>query len=208
MKKLPIHPAALLWSLAIAIALVAGMVLGRAYLGGSAGPSAATVLDEPRPLPEVELVDANGEAFGRDGLTGGWHLLFFGFTNCPDVCPNTLGLLAGVEKQIEEQGARPPRVVFVSVDPRRDDPAKLRAYLDHFGGDFVGVTGPRAEIERLTQALYVPFSYVGDLESGDYTVDHSGALVLIDPRGRAVAYFTPPHDPAVLAADLRGLTEG
>ncbi|MES1944287.1 Sco1/SenC family electron transport protein [Salinisphaera sp. PC39] len=199
------------WIVAAVAALAAGLALGRVLLGaGSATPQAeaATVLSEPRPLPEVQLVSAAGEPFGTDRLTGDWHLLFFGFTHCPDVCPNTLGLLAGVRETMAARGDAPPKVVLVSVDPRRDDPEALRAYLDYFDPAFVGVTGPRAEIERLTAALYVPFRYVGDVEAGDYTVDHSGALVLVDPEARAVAYFSPPHDPGTLAADLAGLTGG
>lgn len=198
----------LLWAVAATAALAAGLTLGRAYLadgGGASSTEAATVLPQPRPLPQVHLVSADGDPFGRERLAGGWHLLFFGFTHCPDICPNTLGLLATIEERLAERGTQPPQVVFVSVDPRRDDPATLREYLDYFDADFIGATGPLAEIERLTQALYLPFDYVGDVESGDYTVDHSGALILVDPQARAVAYFSAPHDPETLTADLRRL---
>lgn len=201
-----------LWTLAAIAALAAGLVFGRLYLVSdddrrASTATAATVLAQPQPLPDVRLVSADGQAFGRQQLAGGWHLLFFGFTHCPDICPETLGLLAAVEDRLAEQGG-PPQVVFVSVDPRRDDPATLREYLAHFDAGFVGVTGPAAEIERLTRALYLPFSHVGDVESGDYTVDHSGALILVDPQARALAYFTAPHDPESLLADLRRLTRG
>lgn len=206
--KLPATP--FFWVIAAALALAAGLALGRFLLspdgGEDPGTTAATILPQPRPLPDVRLTDADGDAFGRQQFAGDWHLLFFGFTHCPDVCPNTLGLLAAVDERIAASGAQPPQTVFVSVDPRRDDPAALRAYLDYFDSGLIGLTGELDQIRRLTGALYLPFDYSGDVESGEYTVDHSAALVLVDPEARAVAYFTPPHDPAALAADLRRLT--
>lgn len=200
----------LFWAIAAVLALAAGLALGRLLLspggGEPAAPAAATVLPQPRPLPDVRLTDAGGGAFGRRQFAGDWHLLFFGFTHCPDVCPNTLGLLTAVDEQIAASGGQPPQTVFVSVDPRRDDPAALRAYLDYFDSGLIGLTGELDQIRQLTGALYLPFDYSGDVESGEYTVDHSAALVLVDPEARAIAYFTPPHDPATLAADLRRLT--
>lgn len=206
--KLPAKP--LFWLIAAALALAAGLALGKLLLtpdgDRTPAPDSATVLPKPRPLPDVQLTDADGNAFGRRQFAGDWHLLFFGFTHCPDVCPNTLGLLAATDERIAASGAQPPQTVFVSVDPRRDDPATLRAYLDYFDDDLIGLTGKLDQIRRFTGALYLPFDYSGDVESGTYTVDHSAALVLVDPEVRAIAYFTPPHDPATLAADLRRLT--
>lgn len=210
MKNAKLPAAPLFWAIAAVLALAAGLALGRFLLNPDGdedpGTTAATILPQPRPLPDVRLTDADSDAFGRQQFAGDWHLLFFGFTHCPDICPNTLGLLAAAGERIAASGAQPPQTVFVSVDPRRDDPAALRAYLDYFDSGLIGLTGELDQIRRLTGALYLPFDYSGDVESGEYTVDHSAALVLVDPEARATAYFTPPHDPAALAADLRRLT--
>lgn len=209
MKNAKFPAKLLFWTIAAILALAAGLALGRFLLnpdgGGKPGTTSATVLSQPRPLPDIRLTDAAGDAFGRRQFTGDWHLLFFGFTHCPDVCPNTLGLLTAVGERIAASGAQPPQTVFVSVDPRRDNPAALRAYLDYFDDGLIGLTGELEQIRQLTGALYLPFDYSGDVESGEYTVEHSAALVLVDPEARASAYFTPPHDPAALAADLRRL---
>lgn len=196
---------------AVALALAAGAAAGVYWLqpGGGAVPDtqAATVLDAARPLPKFELVDGRGEAFDRERLTGAWHLLFFGFTHCPDVCPTTLSKLAAVKDALAQSGAA-PEVVFVSVDPRRDDPATLHNYVSYFDPGFVGVTGSLEQLRRLTGALYLPFSYVGDTATDDYVVEHSAALVLVDPQARARAYFTPPHDASRIAMDLKRLIAG
>lgn len=164
--------------------------------------SAATVLKNPRPLPQFSLVDQDGQPVTEADFTDRWSLLFFGFTHCPDICPDTLGRLHAVEQSLASADARRLQIVFVSLDPKRDTPEQLSTYLEYFDPDFVGLTGRLEELDKLTQALYLPFSYRGDTESGDYSVDHSGALVLISPQGQVAAYFSPPHDVDVLAADL------
>lgn len=204
-------PKYLVWTAVAALALLTGLAVGRFQFDDRAaqgGADGATVLAQPRPLPDVELIDGNGAPFARGGFEGQWDVLFFGFTHCPDICPNTLGLLATVREQLAAEGeGHPPRVVFVSVDPRRDTPARLDEYLAYFDESFVGVTGTRPQIDRLTEALYLPYNYVGDVDSGDYTVDHSGALVVVDPQGRAVAYITPPLEFDMLVSELRRLTD-
>jgi protein SCO1 len=163
----------------------------------------ATVLPEPRPLPEFRLSDATGAQFGPSQLRGGWTLMFFGFTNCPDICPNTMGLMKRVKAELGP--SRPFRFVFVSVDPQRDTPDKLGAYVQYFDADFVGVTGSSVELEKLSKALYVPYSVSPAADGGQYNVDHAAALVLINPDAATVAYFSPPHRFAEIVTDLRSL---
>jgi protein SCO1/2 len=194
-------------SVVIVIALVAALSLAAgAWLARrpATAPvvSSATVLPTPRPLPDFRLTDADGSEFGKSRLLGGWTLMFFGFTNCPDICPNTMGLL----KLVKSQVSHPLRVVFVSVDPQRDTPEKLSAYVKYFDADFIGVTGAEDELRKLASALYIPYSLTPPQAGGDYTVDHAGAVVLIDPQGAALAYFSPPHRPDDIVADLRSLT--
>lgn len=166
---------------------------------------AATVLPEPRAIPSFSLTDHKGQAFGRAQLTNHWSLLFFGFTRCPDICPNTLGLLQAVNAALGQEAVGSPlQVVFVSVDPRHDKPQVLKSYIEYFDPAFIAVTGPEDELQKLTGTLYMPYAYqpTGDQED-DYTVEHSGALVLLNPLGQAVAYFSPPLQIRAVLADLR-----
>jgi protein SCO1/2 len=104
---------------------------------------------------------------------------------------------------VKKSGALPDlRVLFVSVDPQRDTPAVLASYVHAFDPDFIGATGDAAEIARLAQKFGVAVARV-DLPGGDYTMDHSAAVFLLDRRGEIVAVFTPPFEVAPLAADLR-----
>jgi protein SCO1 len=161
---------------------------------------AGTVLPEPRPLPEFALLDHHGRPFGPSRLAGQWTLVFVGFTHCPDICPATLAILAGLDEQLQAEGVE-VQMLFVSVDPERDNPATLAQYVAHFSPRLTGATGDKPELDTLMQGL--GFAYIKvPLGGGNYTVDHSAALALVDPRGRVAAYFTPPLRPAALAADL------
>lgn len=163
--------------------------------------SAGTALPEPREIGDFALTDDRGAAFTRERLEGRWTLLFTGFTNCPDVCPATLALMRALRQRVPREDLQ---FVFVSVDPERDTPEVIGAYLTHFGAGLAGATGAREEIERFTTGLglaQVRNPGVG----GAYTVDHSTAFVLIDPRARLAGYFSAPHAPGALAADLAGL---
>lgn len=163
--------------------------------------SSGTALASPRAIADFKLTDHRGDAFTKASLRGRWNLLFTGFTNCPDLCPATLALLAELDRRLP---AGSVRLLFLSVDPERDTHEIIAAYVAHFSPRLIGVTGARAEIDSLTAELglaQVRNPGVG----GDYTVDHSTALVLIDPEARIAGYFTPPHDIGLLAADLAGL---
>ncbi|MDH4260838.1 MAG: SCO family protein [Gammaproteobacteria bacterium] len=168
--------------------------------------ASGTALAAPRAIGSFRLTDHQGREFTLDALRGGWSLVFAGFTHCPDACPTTLALLDTVDRRLRARGST-IRVVFLSVDPARDTAERLAGYVGHFNPRFVGVTGARAQIDALCRDLglaYVHNPGVG----GDYTVDHSAALVLIDPRARVAGYFQPPHNPDALAADLAALADG
>jgi protein SCO1/2 len=199
-----------------AASLILGMLLWswqQSRLASSRLPDAqaATVLPQPRSLPAFALADHQGRAFGPEQLRGHWSLLFFGFTRCPDICPNTLGLLQAVSaalRQEDHPAADGLQVVFVSVDPRHDTPAALKSYVEYFDPAFIGVTGPEPELQKLTGGLYMPYTYVPVGQGSDYTVEHSGALVLLNPQAQVVAYFSPPLRAASIVDDLRRLLRG
>jgi protein SCO1 len=159
-----------------------------------------TVLPQSRPLPEFTLLDQHARPFTRASLGGRWTLLFAGFTHCPDICPATLATLAAVDRRLQDSGSE-IRVVFLSLDPDRDDTHTLATYLNYFNSRFVGATGDLAQIEKLMTALGLAFIRVPQAGDG-YTIDHSTTVVLIDPHARAAAYFRPPLEPDALAADV------
>jgi protein SCO1/2 len=190
----------------VAIAILAAVAIGVSvalHERATEPPTlrAGTALPEPRALADFNLMDQDGQPFSREDLLGRWTLLFTGFTNCPDVCPVTIASMADLRRRLARDDLQ---FLFVSVDPERDTPEVIRRYLAHFDPGLLGATGPRAEVEKFTAGLglaQVVNPGVGD----EYTVDHSTALVLIDPEARLAGYFSAPHEADALAADLAGL---
>ncbi len=195
-------------------ALLAGIWLGSRVLvphlatQPAASPlTAGTLLPQRRPLAPFTLTDTRGEPFTEASLQGRWTLLAFGYASCPDVCPLQLATFRDVHRQLAERrldGA--VRFVFVSVDPERDDLARLRDYVGYFNPAFVGATGPHPELQRLTRQVGVLYQRAseGDTALG-YLIDHSAALLLVDPKGQLTAVFSAPHAAAAMAADIAGL---
>ena len=167
------------------------------------GLRSATPLAEPAPLRPFALVDHRGEAFTQASLEGGWTLISFGYTHCPDICPTTLQTLATVERQLEAGGTPPPRVVFVSLDPERDSLERLAGYVPYFSPRFTGVTADLEALRAFTGQVGVIFEKAGD--GPDYLVNHSASMVLTDPAGRFAAVLSAPHDAANIAADFRAI---
>ena len=168
----------------------------------SAETQAATLLPQPRPLPEFTLTDTAGREFTRASLHGRHRLLFFGFTYCPDICPLTLQVLATAVDEIAARAPElVPEVVFVSVDPNRDTPARIRDYLRNFDAQFIGVVGPEAALEPLVQALGVTVHRV-ETDGQQYNVVHNGTVFVVDSDASLVAIFGgSSHDAAVLVSD-------
>jgi protein SCO1 len=189
------------------VAALAGVLLARGTLGHRPPPQAAmtagTLLQPPRALPELTLVDHVEQPFTRDRLHNRWTLLFFGFTNCPDICPTTLGVLAQMEKMLQDlPAAKRPQIVLVSVDTQRDTPQQLASYVKFYSPSFTGVTGSKQAIEDLTQAMHVPVA-ISTSANGAYTVDHSATIFLLDPSASLHALFSMPHEPDKIVADYR-----
>lgn len=202
MKSRPLFPYAGLLVLALAAGAVAGyLALGR---HPSAPPAtAALLLHQPKPLPDFALVDGDGKPFTRARLMGHWSFLYFGYTHCPDACPTTLAALAQSMHELGHDAH--PQVVFISVDPKRDDAKLLKDYAAYFDPAFLGATGSLEQLQGLTVALGVAYSYGPADKSGNYSVDHSVAVFLIDPEGRETAVFSPPFEPKRTAADYRAI---
>ena len=192
--------------IAAVLAAAGGFWLGQQTLPGRADDRladvSATVLAEPRPVPAFSLLDHHGRSIDESVFAGEWQLVFFGFTHCPDICPMTLQQLAQVRGTLASQGADAPGVVFVSVDPERDDPETVAGYIDYYDPSFLGITGDREGIDRLTQEMGIAVLRSQRDEHGEYDVDHTSAVFLVDPQGRLAAVFGMPHDPATIARDF------
>lgn len=151
------------------------------------------VLEKPRPLTAFKL-ERDNSPLDQSALKGKWTFMFFGYTHCPDVCPTTLaelngtyGMLAGDPGVLDDT-----QFVFVSVDPERDTPQSLASYVSYFNEAFIGATGTPDELSALTRQLDIMYSRGEASESG-YVVNHSSAVLLIDPQVRYYARFKAPH---------------
>lgn len=172
-----------------------------------ASMKAVRLFPQVRPVPDFALMQSDGTALSAKELQGRWTIVFFGFTHCPDVCPTTLSELALVQKQWAgvDPAAR-PQVLFVSVDPERDTPEKTGEYAAYFHPDTLAATLPEPALQAFANSLGMVYMKVAT-EAGDYTMDHSTALVVLDPRGRQAGIIRPPFVPADIAADLIELSK-
>ncbi|MNY41827.1 hypothetical protein D3C86_1766690 [compost metagenome] len=141
-----------------------------------------------------------------DELKGKWSLLFFGYTFCPDICPTTLAQLRQVKSELPKEAVERLQVVLVSVDPNRDTPTQLKQYLGYFDKDFRGVTGSLDNLQKLANAVSIPF-IPADTSKPNYTVDHSGNLALLGPDGKQRGFIRAPFNNQKLIAQLPGLVK-
>jgi len=148
-----------------------------------------------------QLVDHNGKPFTDADLKGKPHLIFFGFTHCPDVCPSALFDVSEILRALGPEGDKAGGL-FVTVDPERDTAPVLKDYLSNFDPRLVGVTGKRDDIDKMLLAYRVYAKKV-PTEGGDYTMDHTALIYLMDKQGRFVAPFNLKRRPEEAAADLR-----
>ena len=135
----------------------------------------AVVLTTPRIFSDFELIDHRGDVFNQERLRDVWTIVFFGFTHCPDICPTTLATLNDTYSKLKDHERERMQIVMISIDPERDTEEKLAEYVPYFNDEFIGVTGNKHLIRRLTAELNVAYNQV-PLDTGDYTVDHSTQL--------------------------------
>lgn len=196
------HSRNLIVALVLGIAIAAGLALALREAREPVESLTATMLPAGNELPDFTLLDQQGRTVDRSVFDGQWDVVFFGFTNCPDICPATMTVLGQAKRELEAQGQQPlPRIVLVSVDPERDTPEAMARYVTYFGNDNLGLTGELTEIRKLTDALGIFFQKAG--ATGDaYGVDHSTVVLVIGPSGRLKALFSAPHEVATLVHDL------
>lgn len=189
------------------VALVFGLTVHRVLSSkGHADPAALIdagiiLLPQSRTLPDLSLTNQEGQPVKIDELKGKWSLLFFGYTFCPDICPTTLAQLRELKTKLPKEAVDNLQVVLVSVDPNRDTPEQLKKYLGYFDPQFQGLTGELASIEKLANAVSIPF-IPGDTSKENYTVDHSGNLVVIGPDGKQRGFIRAPLNNVKLAVQI------
>ncbi|MFO7255608.1 MULTISPECIES: SCO family protein [Limnochorda] len=179
-----------------------------AYTSRPAPAFHGRLLEPLREAPVFSLTDHQGEPFHLADQRGKAVLLFFGYTTCPDVCPATLGTLGQMKRQLGADGER-VEVVFITVDPERDTPARLAEYLGYFDPSAIGLTGPPEELARVREAYGVYAERVNDPQApGGYWMNHTATVLLIDPEGRLRLSYTFGSAPAEIAEDVRRILRG
>jgi len=209
-KKTPLKA---LIGIGVIITLFASVLLFRPPAPLIIPPSLQAVLwPMPRQITSFNLVEKEQIAFNLERLANKWTLIFFGYTNCPDVCPMTLsvmkavydGLASNPEIQANTQ------VVFISVDPARDSPEHIGKYVTYFDESFIGATGTAEEIDKFTRQLSAGYILEEPNELGIYQVNHTGSIYLIGPKQKIHGAFTPPLQPKIIIEqylDIRKLRE-
>jgi protein SCO1/2 len=194
--------------LAAFVALVLGLTVNKVLNSKGDGTDKVAMLDagivllpQSRSLPALALTDQNGQPVQLDQLKDKWSLLFFGYTFCPDICPATLAQLRQLQGMLPAEAKDKLRVVLVTVDPHRDTPEQLKKYLGFFDPGFQGLTGAQADIQKLASVVSIPY-IPADTSQENYTVDHSGNLVIIGPDGSQRGFIRAPLHNDKLAAQL------
>ena len=156
-----------------------------------AEPAMALVYPQARNLLEFQLIDQHGQQVGREQLYQQWTLAFVGYTYCPDICPLTLAKLAGVQPELAAMVREPLKIWFISVDPQRDTPEQINNYVNYFQQPAVlGLTAGHDQLFPFVRQLGLMYALNTNAE-GNYLVDHSASVVLINPQGQIAAMFKP-----------------
>ncbi len=183
-----------------AVVLSMAFVTGIYFAGSNRSASSPNITGllwpDPPKLGTFSLIDARGNAFTEQELRGRWTLVFFGFTNCPDICPTTMATLNDVYRQVQmnEEVLEKIQVLFVSVDPERDKAETLESYVGYFNSDFIGATANKENLEQFTRQFGIAYMKVKIPGSADYSMDHTASILLIDPMLRFVGIFSRPHE--------------
>lgn len=189
----------------VAICLSVGIFSGVYWFNQSPAVSATTVLypSDFRSLPKFTLNGKQGE-FKESDLLGKWSLIFFGYTSCPDVCPNTLHVMQQVAENVGGQD-NDMQYVMVSVDPDRDTPERLNDYTTYFNPEFLGLTAEKKILDYLTYSFGATYIIEEHEENDNYLVDHTVSIFMVNPQGKLHALFQAPHVSAEIAADIQAI---
>lgn len=159
------------------------------------------ILVRPMEIDNFELIDQNNEVFNKKSLEGGWTVLFFGYTNCPDVCPTTIYKLAEIKNGIKEDlPSANFNTVLVTLDPDRDSPERLDEYIGYFDETMLGVTGTYENIQSFTSSLSVFYQRINKEEGYDF--NHTASIFVFDKDGSLFATMSPANTVGELESDF------
>jgi len=169
-------------------------------------------LAQPRTdFEPFKLADTNGGTFTLDSLKGHWTMMFFGFTNCGEVCPSTLAAMNGMYKKLETTlpEDKMPKVVFITVDPDRDDMNRMKQYVNSFNPHFMGARADINETVALEKQLHIVAAKIQADGRGKnhYTINHSAEVLLFNPEGNLQAFFSYPHTADQMVTDYRTILD-
>ncbi len=184
------------------LAIVIGFGLGLAALGGvvyAVIPGRAD-LGSPEIGGSITMIGQDGRVVTNADLAGRPYLVFFGYTHCPDFCPTALFDISAVFKELGPD--KKVAALFVTVDPERDTPDVLKTYLENFDSRIIGLTGDTKKVEAIAKSFRVYAKKLPDEKTGDYTVDHTGVVYLMDKRGKFVSAFNLQRPPQQTAREL------
>lgn len=152
-------------------------------------PLEARLFEPVRVINPFELTSQHNKTIDNAFFNDHWTMVFLGYTHCPDVCPTTLAQLTSAYKKLQTAGMDDAQVLFVSVDPQRDTPERLKEYTEYFHQDFTAASGPHANLYPLVRDLGLMYSMGEDTTQPEYGVDHSAAIALVNPQGQLHAMF-------------------
>ncbi len=184
-------------------ALIGGFLISNTFAPNKLTIKNATWFTKPMAMPTFSFKDHNLKEFDNNRLKGKWSILFFGYTNCPDVCPDSLNMLRTMVAQLEPDLKRKVQIIFITVDPERDTPEKLKQYITFFNKGFIGVHSSLKNLEPFTKRLGI-MHYIQKTKMM-YNVSHSGNMLVINPNGKYNAVFSPPHDAEQMALDITAM---
>jgi len=166
-----------------------------------------TLLDKPRQVQPFALMGVDHQPFTQVSIRNQWTMMFFGFTHCGLMCPTVMAELGKMYRLLEQQHARVlPQVVMITLDPKRDSLQRLGQYAKAFDSHFYGARGDDDAIRAMTRDLGIAYATIVRQDAKDSTkqddIEHTGAVMLFNPQGDLVAFFTTPHHAEAIANDF------
>lgn len=157
-------------------------------------------IKSPIEIAEFNFIDHQGKPFSKKNLEGHWSMIFFGFTNCPMICPTTMSQLDSMYKTLQRDLPQDklPHIIFISVDPDRDTVESLNKFVNSFNENFTGIRADKVKTIELEKQLHI-------LVTNSNTINHSMEIMLLNPKGKVQAYFPFPHQAEKLATDYKAI---
>jgi len=165
----------------------------------------AVLRPNPVDLQQFTFIDQDNKSFTLNNLKDKNSLLFFGYMSCPDICPTTLTTMNMMLNKLTTQSSTYPlpQVIFISVDPARDNPDKIAEYMSYFNKSFIGLTGSKHEIDQFTKQFGAGYMMDKSSSTENYLVNHTSSIFMVNSKLQLVASFSPPHNADTLVSQYK-----